>query len=91
MRGYVWCSTYCPFEFCSYLAEEERAGCFTYIVRVLAVILLLVFCFSSLIGAVGLVLSAVCDCLGDGGGAFKLFCLFVCYDGLDQAPIIYSK
>ena len=64
--------TYCPFEFCSHLAEEERTGCFTYIVRVLAVILLLVFLVSSLIGAVGLVWSAVCDCLGGGVGHFKL-------------------
>ena len=25
------CSTLCPFEFCIYLVEDERAGCFTFL------------------------------------------------------------
>ena len=39
------CSTKCPFELCNHLAEEERAGCFTLIVLLchLTVIVLSLF------------------------------------------------
>ena len=52
------CITLCPFQFCNHLEEEERAGCFAFIVFPV-----FYFCKYSVAlrhGAVGW--SAVCDC-----------------------------
>ena len=52
------CITLCPFWFCNHLEEEERAGCFVFIVLRMPC-----YCKCSVTlshGAVGW--SAVCDC-----------------------------
>ena len=47
------CITLCPFLFCNHLDEEERAGCFSFIVFWMS-------CYCTCHGAVGG--SAVCYC-----------------------------
>ena len=52
------CITLCPFEFCNHLEEEERAGCFAFVVFLMSS-----YCKCSLAlphSSVGW--SAVCDC-----------------------------
>ena len=51
------CITLCPFRFCNHLDEEERAGCFDFIVFRMSC-----YCVTVALphGAVGW--SAVCDC-----------------------------
>ena len=52
------CINLCHFQFCNHLEEEERAGCFAFIVLQMSC-----FCICSVAlpyGAVGW--SAVCDC-----------------------------
>ena len=52
------CITLCPFKFCNHLEEEEKAGCFAFIV-------LQMYCYYKYLVAlprVAVSWSAVCDC-----------------------------
>ena len=59
MLVFVWvCITLCPFWFCNHLDEEERAGCFAFIVFPISC-----YC-KSFVGLLHIVMgfSALCDC-----------------------------